>query len=294
MSLITIHRGKVEAVIDSLGAQLVSLKVSGREYLWQGDERWWTGHSPVLFPIVGCLRDGHAVSAQGDINLKRHGVARLFEHEVVDPSHGHVCFELRSNDEIRELYPYDFKLNMCYTIASDALEQRFVVTNTGDVDLPFTLGGHPAFNIPVPGDEGGAFESYELKFARKWTYASPVLDPTSELWDFNQRRELLDNSRSLPLSHDLLDGDTLLFEDVPLSTAAVVASESGHGVAVDFDGFPYLGVWSAAGDAPFVCLEPWVGCATCKDESDVFEEKRFTVTLAPGDVYERAFTIRPF
>ena len=294
MSLTTIRRGKFEASVDSFGAQLVSLKVAGKEYLWQGDERWWTGHSPVLFPIVGCLRDGKAHSSQGPVTLKRHGVARLFEHEVVDPGHGHVCFELRSNDETRALFPYDFKLNMCYTIANDALEQRYVVTNTGQVPLPFTLGGHPAFNIPVPGAEDRDFSSYELKFARKWTYSSPTLDPETELWDFSARKPLLDNSRTLPLSHELLNGDTLLFEDVPMSTVAVVGSESGRGIAVDFDGFDYLGVWSAAGGAPFVCLEPWTGCATCKDESDVFEEKRGTVMLAPGEVYERAFSIRPF
>lgn len=294
MAISTIKRGHIEASVDSLGAHLTSLKLDGREYLWQGDPAWWSGQAPVLFPIVGCLRGDAAVSAEGPVSLKRHGFARLLEHELLDEGRGHVTYELNSTDETRALYPYDFKLNMTYTVANDALEQRFCVTNTGAAPLPFTLGGHPAFNVPVAGADE-EFGDYELRFCCKWTYASPMMDLEHGLWDFSRRLSLLDNARSMMLDHALFDRvNTLCFEDVPQRSAAIVGTKSGHGVAVDFDGFDYLGVWSAEGEAPFCCLEPWTGVATAADESDVFEEKRGTVVLAPGDVYERAFTIRPF
>ena len=92
MALHTIKRGPYEAVIDSKGAQLVSLKFEGYEYLWQGDSRWWTGHAPILFPIVGMLRGDAATSAAGPVSLKRHGIARNYEHAVLSKGQSTVTF----------------------------------------------------------------------------------------------------------------------------------------------------------------------------------------------------------
>lgn len=292
--LTTIRRGPVSATIDSMGAQLMSLKYGDAEYLWQGDPTWWARRAPVLFPIVGNLRDDRATSAAGEVHLGRHGIARLFEHTVVDADRGHVTYELSSSEETLTSFPFDFRLSMSYAVTTDALQQRFIVTNTGERDLPFVVGGHPAFNVPAPGAEGEDFSKYELLFSRRWTYSSPTLDASTGIWDFGTRWPVLDNSRKLPLTHRLFDVDTIMFEDVPDRTVTLLGTESGHGVEVDFDGFDYLGVWSAANDAPFVAIEPWTGCATATDESDVFEEKRGMRLLAPGSTFEASFRMRPF
>ena len=290
--LTTISCGSVEATIDSQGAQLMSLKHDGGEYLWQGDERFWPRRAPVLFPIVGVLRGGHATSAQGEVTLNRHGIARLYDHAVVERTASSVTYELVSTDETRAAYPYDFRLNMVYSVADGALTQTFRVTNTGDVTLPFTVGGHPAFNVPAPGGAGEFFSDYALEFCEPWTARVPKIDEAG-LHDFSKMTELLSDSDRLELSHDLFERLlTLVFVEVPGRRVRLVGP-SGHGVEVDFDGFDYLGVWTSGPEAPFVAIEPWVGCATAYDESDVFEEKRGMVLLEPGRTYEASFSMRP-
>ena len=267
-TLTTIKRGALEATISSAGAELQSLKLDGREYLWQGDSRWWPRRAPVLFPFVGNIRDDRATSAEGPIALGRHGLARTLEHTVVDPGRGHVTYELLSSEATRALYPYDFRLSMTYDATSDALEQRFIVTNTGKAPLPFCVGGHPAFNVPVEGSDED-FADYSLSFARRWTYAAPTLDTSTGLLEYGNRFPVLDNESKLHLTHELFDVDTIVFENVPDRIVTLVGRE-GHGVEVSFDGFDYLGVWSAP-NAPFVAIEPWTGTATAADDVETFE-----------------------
>lgn len=290
--LITIRCGAMEASVDTAGAQLMNLKKDGKEYLWQRDPKWWPRCAPVLFPIVGNIRDDRADSAQGEIRFGRHGLARNYDFEVVEAVENSMTLSLSSNDDTRAAFPFDFRLDMTYALTDDALEQRFTVTNTGDVTLPFVVGGHPAFNVPAPGCEDEDFGDYVLKFAEPWTYASPTINTTTGLIDYQTRFGLVEDSDTLPLSHRLFDVDTLIFEDVPGRTVSMVGP-SGHGMRVDFEGFDYLGVWSAANDAPFVALEPWRGTATGTDEDDMFEHKRGMDFLEPGETAEYAFFMLP-
>jgi galactose mutarotase-like enzyme len=290
--LITIRCGAMEASVDTAGAQLMNLRKDGKEYLWQRDPQWWPRCAPVLFPIVGNIRDDRADSAQGEIRFGRHGLARNYDFEVVEAVENSMTLSLSSNDDTRAAFPFDFRLNMTYALTDDALEQRFTVTNTGDVTLPFVVGGHPAFNVPAPGCEDEDFGDYVLKFAQPWTYASPTINTTTGLIDYQTRFGLVEDSDTLALSHRLFDVDTLIFEDVPGRTVSMVGP-SGHGMRVDFEGFDYLGVWSAANDAPFVALEPWRGTATGTDEDDMFEHKRGIDFLEPGETAEYAFFMLP-
>ena len=292
--LTTICSGDLTATVDSMGAQLMSLTCAGAEYLWQGDPKFWPRRAPVLFPIVGCLKNDEAMSAAGPVHLKRHVLARTNEHSIVERSESSVTFQLDSDEATRELYPFDFRLNMTYSTDGTSLAQRFAVTNTGDVDLPFTLGGHPAFNVPMPGAEGERFDDYALVFAERWSPEVPVIDERG-LHDFGRMTRLMDNDRELPLSHELIERHaTLVFHDVPKNRVTLVGTRSNHGVELEFDGFDYLGVWTASTEAPFLAVEPWHGCATAYDESDRFEDKRSTITLAPGERAELAFTVTPF
>ncbi|MBQ9316856.1 MAG: aldose 1-epimerase family protein [Atopobiaceae bacterium] len=287
----SIAKGRVTAAVDSAGAQLMSLTLDGGEYLWQRDERFWPRCAPVLFPIVGNIRNDRADSAQGEIKFGRHGLARNYEHDLIARGDDSLTYELVSSDDTRAKYPYDFCLRMTYRIVDDALEQEFYVENTGDVTLPFVVGGHPAFNVPAPGDDAD-FSAYCLKFAKAWSYTSPTISTETGLLDWQDRFELLDDSDTLPLTHELFDVDTLTFEDVPERTVTLTGP-AGHGMRVDFDGFDYLGVWSAP-NAPFVALEPWCGTATRTDEDDVFEHKQGMMFLAPGESVTKTFVMRPF
>ncbi len=293
-TITTISRDGLTARIDSMGAQLTSLALDGNEYLWQADPAFWGKHAPVLFPIVGNLRDDEATSAAGPCHMGRHGVARINEHRLVGVSDDGtaVTYELTETDETLAAYPYRFKLNMTYALTGPAtLTQTFAVTNTGDVDLPFSVGGHPAFNIPAPGgaEAGETFEDYEFRFAAPWTATCPKIvagglaDPTDTFTP-------VENADTLRLTRDCFAFDTMVFDHVPGNTVTLVGTKSGHGITLDFPGFDFLGVWSAPG-APFVAIEPWTGHATYTTEDDVLEHKEGITILAPGATETESFSI---
>ena len=292
-TITTISRGGLTAEIDSMGAQLVSLAQDGKEYLWQADPQWWAKSAPVLFPIVGSLRGERAQSAAGECHMGRHGIARIVEHELVGVSEDSsaVTYELTSSPESREAFPYEFKLNMTYAITGDVtLTQTFTVANTGDVDLPFSVGGHPAFNVPAPDAEDEAFEDYELAFTKPWSCVAPKIADEG-LLSYDHASMVIDRADVMPLTHRTFDEDAVMLSHVPDYTLTLRGRKSGHGIKIDFEGFEYIGIWSAAGDAPFVALEPWTGHATLTNEDDVFEHKRNITVLAPGEVDERSFSM---
>lgn len=296
--VITIESGTLSAQVKVKGAELASLKRGDDEYLWQADARWWPRHAPVLFPIVGNLRDDKATSAAGPCAMGRHGVARINDFEVWSVGSGTVTMRLTSDESTLAAYPYPFVLDMTYSLDAsveggepDTLRQTFEVTNPGDRVMPFSVGGHPAFNVPAPG-RSDAWEDYELVFAEPWTYASPGI--AGGLWDYGIQIPLVEGSDTLPLRRDLFAHDTIELEHTPGSTVTLADKQSGPVLRVDFADFPYLGVWSAGcetGDAPFLAIEPWTGTATRTDEYDTFEHKQGTLFCEPGDTVERSFTV---
>lgn len=289
---ITIERDGTSAAVDPMGAQLMSLARDGIEYLWQGDERWWPRRAPVLFPIVGSLRDGRAETERGEAVMAQHGVARGQRFSVAEKGPDFVTMVLEANDETRAAYPYDFRLSMTYTVLEGgAVEQAFVVENTDDAPLPFVVGGHPAFNVPLV--EGEGFEDYELAFEFPWSWDTPTLG-ADKLLHWDEPVEVVRDSDVLPIRRSLFDTDTVVLKDVPGNGATLRSRVSGHGVTLDFPGFEYCGVWSAQPDAPFVAVEPWTGCATGSDEGPALTDKRGMTELEPGGTWRRAFTMRPF
>lgn len=295
MMITSLQSSSFTVKVDSLGAQLSSLALDGREYLWQGNPKWWPRRAPILFPIVGSLRGGQAVSEAGPCRMGRHGLARNLEHTVLRQSADSVLYELVSSAETLRQYPYPFRLQMCYRILKPGtLETRFSVTNTGTLPLPFAVGGHPAFQVPVGQASGEAFTDYSLHFSQEMTCSSPMLTGTDGLLDFSRRVPVLDHAAALPLRHSLFDHDALVLEKVPDRTVTLRGGKSGYGVRLDFADFAYLGIWSPAGEAPFVALEPWTGCSTATDEEDCLAHKRGMHLLPVGETAEYAFSITVF
>ena len=296
--IISISSNSLTASIDTMGAQLMSLRKGESEYLWQGDSNWWPRRAPILFPIVGVLKGGKAESAEGTVSLARHGLARLNQFEIVEQSTSSVTLQLKSTEETLKAYPYDFELKLIFSVDGDTLTQTYEVNNPANVVLPFTLGAHPAFNIPIPGVKTTALDQYHLLFTRSWTSYGPSITDEG-LCDYTTPQKLIVDSDTLPLSWELIDREkTITLEDVPDRRITLAAStetpSEAHGIQMDFEGFDYLGIWSAAPGCPFVALEPWCGIADTVDCDGIFEHKPGIISLEPGQSIAKTLNIRVF
>ena len=275
------------AEIDTTGAQLMSLRDAlGTEYLWQGDPRYWAERSPLLFPMVGRLRGGKTLIGGREYSMGCHGFASAQEFRPVMQSSDSVTLSLRANEQTLAQYPFDFHLLASYQLADNRLSVSLEVMNLGDVPMPFAIGGHPGFRVPL--DAGDAFENYSVEFEQKETASCPRVTKEG-LIDFTDLTPVLRDENRIPLRHDLFVPDALVFENLNSQRVRLVSRLTGRGVELDFTGFRFLGIWST-GDAPFVALEPWTGCADCIGESGVFQEKRGMTLLPPLE--SRKYTYR--
>ena len=278
---VTLQGKAAAAVIDTMGAELVSFHdLLGNEYLWQGDPQYWSGQAPFLFPIVGCLRNGKVWINGEEYHMPRHGIVRKMEFRPVMANEETAMFSLRANADTQKSYPFDFSLMVTYRLSDCTLSTNLQVMNFDQKPMPFAIGGHPAFRCPVL--EGETFENYMLEFDEEETLVSPLLSRETGLIDFSDTRIVLEHGKRLPLQHSLFDQDALVLSGLKSHVVRLVSRLSGRGIEMQFDDFPYLGVWSAKGDAPFVALEPWTGCATATDEGDCMEDKRGMILLPPG------------
>lgn len=281
---LNITNNNLYVTIDSMGAQILSLKdIHGSEYIWQGDPKYWKGRAPILFPIVGALRNNKTIIDGSEHSMPRHGIARISEFKLCSKLTDQAVFKLSANEQTYKSYPFDFELQVSYELIETTLAVVFTVINKDLNDMPFTLGFHPGLNIPI--EPGENFSDYILKFPLKETCDSPLLDPDTSLIDDKNRVRILENQSHLQLKHELFYNDALILENLKSRSVSAFSMVSGRGIKVDFDGFDYLGLWQPK-DAPFLCIEPWTGTATLNSESDIFTQKRGMRLLKSGQSHQ--------
>ena len=273
------------------GAALTSIVADGVEYLWQGDPNFWANQAPVCFPIVGSLRDNRAQCGAGEMKgLARHGFAKFMEFEVGALEDDCVAYVLKSSEETKALYPYDFTFTMAYKVTGKTLSFIYKVKNEGDVVMPFHVGGHPGYNCPL--FEGEAFEDYEIQFEKEEdaNLMYPMADAPSLLDDAN-RRMILDHESVLKLDHGYFHNDGLFFDTMNSRSLKYVNPSTGKGLQIDFPQFMNLVLWTTAKPATFICIEPWVGMCTCSTDDDVFEHKANIQYCEPGEEKEYSVNV---
>lgn len=277
---ITLKSGEVTAKIISKGAELKSLRVGSRELMWSADPAFWGKTSPLLFPMIGTLKDGKTLINGSEYKITKHGFARDLEFTPEDFNGSSAMFSLVQNDYTKAMYPFDFKFTVRYTVKADGITVTYRVKNNSDTDMPFCIGAHPAFATP------GDMTDYRLEFPKIETAAVPNYNLTTGLHEENNRRGLMSEATELPLSHEMFYKDVCYFDRIR-SRQVQLLNKENVGVRVDFPDFTSLGVWQAK-DAPFLCIEPWCGSADFDDCTGVFAEKRGIEILAPGA--EKPFT----
>ncbi len=282
---------RLEVGFTSLGGALTSIKnEEGTEYLWQGDPEYWSGQAPVLFPICGSLRDNRAATKGGkEIRMPRHGIVRREEFKLESEKEDSICFSISENEEMLGKYPYPFTLSIEYRLEESSIHVTYGIKNTGTEAMPFFIGGHPAFRCPLLQTE--EYGDYQIIFDEKEERTAPTPDLKTGLVDMGHRKEILFDGNILPLAHSLFYEDGIIFDRLKSKKVTLCHRKNGHGVELEMGSFPYLVIWSAANDGPFLALEPWTGLSTCSDENDVFEEKRNAAIVKPGEEKRLSYII---
>jgi galactose mutarotase-like enzyme len=273
----TLQNDAISATIMADGAELCSLKNSqGFELLWQAGPAW-PRHSPILFPIVGLLKNNE-MRHQGKIfPMTQHGFARDRRFEWSERRPKSCTLVLTDDSATRLHFPYAFRLAVTYTVESTHLDVVFEITNTGDEILPASLGGHPAFNWPLL--PGLPKEAYGISFSHN------ELEPIRRLKDGLLR----DKPEATPIKGNFLALSERLFADDavildrPASHTVRYGADRGPSINVSWQGFRQLGIWSKPQGAPFVCIEPWYGFASPSDFDGEFLDKPGIMKLAPAE-----------
>lgn len=288
--MILLENEELKATFEMKGAELKSLvnKKTTLAYLWDSNPDYWAKSSPVLFPIVGSLKDDTYRYNGKAYHLPRHGFARDMDFDMLQSGTEEVCFSLQSTEASKNVYPFDFKLNIRYTLHGATLRCAYEVVNTGEGKMLFSIGAHPAFKVPLT--ENSGYERYYLQFNRDeqltvHKIAGNLIDDTTDTL------KLPDGQ--LPLRHALFVDDALVIKDLKSNEISILNLDDEHGIKFRFNNFPYFGIWAAA-NADFVCLEPWCGIADSVQHDGDFAAKEGIMTLAEGATWEKSWEVSCF
>jgi galactose mutarotase-like enzyme len=284
-----IDNGQLRVSISTAGAELQSIKTAdGIEYLWQGDPAYWGDRAPNIFPYVARLTNESYTYRGTTYHLPIHGFAPTAIFSVTEESSDSVTFTLENNPVYYEMYPFLFRFSIRYYLEDQTLHVDFIVENRDAKTMYFGIGGHPGINVPL--EDGLTFEDYYLEFG---CVKSPKRVIMSESCHDSGVREdfALEDGKIIRLRHDLFDNDGIFLQDM-CKKVTLKSTRSSKFVQVHYPQMKFVGFWHATRtDAPYVCIEPWLGLPAYDGQVDELSTKHEMLTAAPGTVYENSFTM---
>ena len=278
----------LKVAIDPKGAQLSSFynKETGTEQLWQANPGIWPWHAPNLFPIVGQLTNDELLVDGKTYPMKRHGFARQSEFILLESDGIHAFFSLPNCEKTLEVYPYKFDFQVLYTLIDNALRVTYKLINRDRKTVYFSVGGHPAFNVPFhPGEN---YEDYYIEFETNENLETHLL--TADGVFSGETRPVPTPDKKLPLTRDMFAADALVFKNMTSRMVTIRSTKHNETLSVEFPHFNYLGLWAKPG-ADFVCIEPWLGCADSAGGKKDFKHKENIQQVVMGHVFEASFFI---
>ena len=284
-----IKNNNLTVTISNQGAEVQSVKDSnsGREFIWQADPEVWGRHAPVLFPIVGRLKDDQYKYQGKTYHLGQHGFARDSVFEVENQEDRTITFLLKANEKTLINYPFNFELKVKYTLEENSLREEFIVKNLDDKTMIFGIGGHPGFNLPT--NEQISKEDYYFKFSPddervKIPLKAPLLD-----WSHKSK---VATDQLFKLSDLMFKDDAWVFELKNRNQVTLASDKNKYQIIVTMEDAPYVGLWSQyPKTADYACIEPWWGIADTLDASGKLEEKKGMNQLPAGQIWQSGFTI---
>ncbi len=280
--------------IDEHGAQVMSIyeKTSNTEYLWQGDATYWAGRATLLFPICGRLIEGRYTYKGKSYDMLLHGFIRNVDLTVsaknITSEEPSISLTYSDNELTRAQYPFAFRYTVTYTLRGNTLDHKFLVENTGDEVLPFGIGGHPGFNIPL--EAGTTFTDYYIEFSDICPARKLILTETCFMTDETEPFPL-ENGKIYRLHHDMFDNDAIFLRDMATSVT-LKSDKTTKAVTVSYTNMPYLGLWhKPKTEAPYMCIEPWNGLPADDGIVDDMATKKYMNRIRPGESAEFGMSI---
>ncbi|MGI4743557.1 MAG: aldose 1-epimerase family protein [Janthinobacterium lividum] len=291
MPTLTSATARVE--IATHGAELTSFinLATGLDYVWPADPAQWARHAPLLFPIVGRLPDDTYLHNGQAYKLSQHGFARDQEFQLIREDAASLTFQLLANAATKAMYPFEFDLRVRYELRGSVLTVGWEVRNpaAASQDLLFSIGAHPAFRCPLRPEAGEQFADYAFHFDHPVTLHRQLLRGGLRS---GETAPVLDQQAALPLTYELFADDALVFDHFDFTRLTLQhAAQTGPFVRMQFDGFPYLGLWTKGPGAAFACIEPWQGVASAVGAPQELRDKEGMLTLAPSQTFSTSYTI---
>jgi galactose mutarotase-like enzyme len=278
----TISNNFISTKINHKGAELCSLVTltNNQEYIWEGNPNFWGKHSPVLFPIVGTLKNNNYIINKETYHLPRHGFARDMNFELIAKTQNSATFSIQSSNETLKIYPFDFEFQISYTLEEKKLNIGYRVINKTASKMPFSIGAHPAFAL------NGNFEDYQLEFENNEPLEYTLLENNL----ISTKTEILKKKDGLvPLKYQLFENDALIFKNLTSRCLSILHHKKPL-LKVHYQGFPHLGIWTVQ-KAPFLCIEPWYGYSdTNQSNGNLFEKEGIQILVANSS-FESMFNI---
>ena len=283
---ITIRNEYLQASFKSAGAELTSLVKlkTNEELIWEANPVHWGRSAPILFPFVGGLKDGSYTFNGQHYECGKHGFVRDPEFELVSQSTDDCTFKYQFNEETLKMYPIKFELFVEYKLWGNKLINSFKVNNLGDVTMPFSLGGHPAFKCPLG---AGSFEDAYLQFEKPEKATQTLINMETGLCREEVEVEI---TSPIQLDYVLFGQDALIYSNLKSNIVTLGSNAHHTKIKFDFTGWEYMAFWTMKG-APFICLEPWCGIADFDDHNGRIEDKKAIRFLDANDSYEVSFGI---
>jgi len=279
---------QLQIVVSEHGAELQSIQdAEGKEYLWQGDPKYWGRRSPILFPIVCGLWDDCYRLDGYEYKMSRHGFARDMDFKLINKTDTKVTFALEDSPETHRCYPYHFMLSITYRLDGNKIHVIWHVHNTDNNEIHFQIGGHPAFMIP------GMKEGDEVKGTVRFDNTSNIerLIGNMKGCIIPGRFDVGSQDGIWHFTEDSFKEDCVIIDKSQVKQVALLDEDGQPSVTVDMK-TPCVGIWAPYGKhAPFICIEPWYGIHDKVEYSGDFRQKYLMNHLQPGASFLSEYTI---
>jgi len=282
---------QLSIVISSKGAELQSIygKHTGIEYMWSGNPAFWGKKSPVLFPIVGGLKNNRYTYQEKEYVMSRHGFARDRVFTISKHTDDSVTYSLKSDEETRTIYPFDFIFSINYQLIGNKVKVSYQIENTGEEIMYCSVGAHPAFAVPLIADT--SFEDHYLAFEQREN--APIWPLSDEGLLLSEPIEFFQEENKIAFRKSLFYGDALVFKSLQSKSISILSDKHPHGIKVSYENFPFMGIWSAK-DADFICIEPWCGIADTVTTNSELPTKEGIYHLMPKTMMNRSWAVEVF